>query len=83
MQVNGINNFHFTLADKSATDVKLFKIFSLLINIHLKKTKRWTKIKACCELVLGSSQKVTCHRWAPIIFKPLCDYGRHTETEEF
>jgi len=39
MQVNGINNFHFTLVDKSATDVKQFIIFSLLVNIHLKNTK--------------------------------------------
>ena len=39
IQVPGIKNFHLTLADKSGSDVKQFKIFSLLINIHFKKTK--------------------------------------------
>jgi len=39
MQVNRINNFHFTLADKFATDVIQCKIFSVLISIHLKKIK--------------------------------------------
>jgi len=71
MKVNGINNFRFTLADNSATDVKQFKIFSLLINIHLKKTKTVKrKLRHAVNLCLVAHKKFTCHRWETIIFKP-------------